>query len=312
MHTKKTEAKSAETHLVFTTNGGAIDGCAGAFDDKAAADHVATELRRLGHDCIVETRERNIVIVRVSGDDVAPVRTISEADMIDLGNGQVIDKGHTVEEAMTRARAVHHPVPTTLTSHHEIKVSTDDSGRTVVEFTGSAAQLIAENARECTLDTASKIKDGNGKPTSKFRSNLAGQIGEAAGQIYLHGPVAGMARYSTERQVRNADKYRGDGGVDALIGSMRIDFKTTLRFARHAAPEKFRLAVRPHERHHETTYVMVLADKIGYDHFMVTIVGICHESDLPDTAETAGTFRGAYTVPVPRLSAPSNLLEATA
>ncbi|WFS63811.1 hypothetical protein LF599_06515 [Pseudodesulfovibrio thermohalotolerans] len=136
-----------------------------------------------------------------------------------------------------------------------------------MEFTGTAAELIAENARECTLDTASKIKDGNGKQTSKFRSNLAGQIGEAAGQIYLHGPVAGMARYCTERKVRNADKYRGDGGVDAVAGAVKVDFKTTLRFAKNAAPEKFRLAVRPHERHTDTTYVMILADKIGYDHF---------------------------------------------
>jgi hypothetical protein len=296
---------------VFTTNGGAIDGCVGVFDNKDDADAVAAELMRIGHDCQVESRIKNSVMVRVSGDDVAPVKSSSEADVIDFGNGQAIDTGKTVSEAVENARAqlvaTTHP---SLTGNNEIIISRDDTGRTIIEFIGTVAELIAENARECCLDTAAKIKDGNGRPTGKFRSNLAGQIGEAAGQVFLHGPVAGMARYRTERQVRNADKYRGDGGVDAVAGAVKIDFKTTLRFARNAAPEKFRLAVRPHERHSDTTYVMILADKIGYDHFIATIVGVCHESDLPDTTESTGTFKGAHTVPVHALSHPSTLLEA--
>jgi hypothetical protein len=167
--------------------------------------------------------------------------------------------------------------------------------------------MTAKFAHGATLDTPSKIKDGNGRKKGKFESNLTGQIGELAGQVFLHGPVEGLSRYINERTVRNADKYRGDGGVDAVYGNVKVDFKTSIRRSRKAAPELFHLVVRPHERHSDTTYVLVLADKIGYDHFIATIVGVCRESDLPDTAETSGTFRGAYTVPVPRLSAPSTL-----
>lgn len=310
MHTKKKEDEkktAGEIHMVLTTNGGTIDGCAGMFEDKADAERVARELMGLGHDCLVETREKNQVMLRISGDSVVPVKTVSETDVVDMANGQTITAGHNVEEAMAKAKsAPTSPVP--LTSHPEIHINKDDTGRTIIEFTGTTAQLIAENARLCCLDTAAKIKDGNGKPTGKFRSNLAGQIGEAAGQVFLHGPVTGMTRYRTEREVRNADKYRGDGGVDALVGSAKIDFKTTLRFAKNAAPEKFRLAVRPHERNPETTYVMVLADKIGFDHFAATIVGICHETDLPDTPEAAGTFKGAFTVPAAQLTHAAELL----
>ncbi|WFS63968.1 hypothetical protein LF599_07340 [Pseudodesulfovibrio thermohalotolerans] len=296
--------------MVLTTNGGTIDGCAGIYEDKGEADGIAKELMRLGHDCLVETRALNTVLVRVSGDNIAPVRTVSESDVIDAFNGQAIRPGRTVAEAVGAAEKALQGQSEAGTT--EINVSVDDCGRPIIETTGSVAELTAEFARGATLDTPSKIKDGNGRKKSKFEANLTGQIGELAGQIFLHGPVEGLSRYINERTVRNADKYRGDGGVDAMIGSSRIDFKTTLRRSRKAAPERFNLVVRPHERNGDTNYVLILADKIGYDHFVATIVGVCHESDLPDTTESAGTFRGAYTVPVPRLSAPSNLLEATA
>lgn len=198
MHTKKDEKSAREIDLVLTTNGGTIVGCAGMFEDRADADRVKNELVALVHDCLIETREKDTVLLPISGDDVVPVKTVAETDVIDMANGQTVTASQHVEEAMVKA--IQAPVSTTtLTSHPEIQVNKDDTGRTIIEFTGTIAQLIAENARACCLDTAAKIRDG--KPTGKFRSNLAGQIGEAAGQVFLHGPVAGMARYRTVREV---------------------------------------------------------------------------------------------------------------
>ncbi|WP_207262420.1 hypothetical protein [Desulfovibrio sp. Huiquan2017] len=92
MHTRTEEGRRSagegrEVHVVMTTNGGTIDGCAGIYEDRGEADGIARELMRLGHDCLVETRALNTVRVRVSGDDIAPVKSSSESDVIDVCNG---------------------------------------------------------------------------------------------------------------------------------------------------------------------------------------------------------------------------------
>jgi hypothetical protein len=52
---------------------------------------------------------------------------------------------------------------------------------------------------------------------------------------------------------------------------------------------------------------MILADKIGYDHFRATIVGVCPEADLPADTNSAGVFSGKYVVPATALYAPSTI-----
>lgn len=49
--------------------------------------------------------------------------------------------------------------------------------------------------------------------------------------------------------------------------------------------------------HDDTVYVLILADKVGYDHFRATIVGMCYEADLPSDTTSAGVFAVKYVVP---------------
>lgn len=309
---ERNEEGRREVFAVMTVNGGVIDGIAGIYDDKDAAGHVAMELRAMGYDVDVVPRRLGTVTVRVTaGGDVAVVKTaVADGDGAAPVSGQVIRSGRTVAEAEASAKAdmSASPLTTLFGKSDEILVSTDDSGRTVVEFMGSAAERIAENTRLCCLPTRSAIKNGSGKAVGKWASNLAGQIGEAAGQVFLHGRDEGWERYVTERNVRNANPFAGDGGVDALTwDGAAIDFKTTLRRSSKAAPERFSLVVPPKERHEDTVYVMIIADKVGYDHFRATIVGVCPEADLPTDTTSAGVFAGKYVVPATALSAPSTL-----
>lgn len=161
--------------------------------------------------------------------------------------------------------------------------------------------------------TASKIKDGSGNAVDSGNANLTGQVGKAAVQVFLHGPVAGWQRYATERGVRNAAPYKGDGGVDALTRSgRREDVKTSRLFQPKAKPEKLHLIVPPDERHPDTTYVQVWFHRVSDDHLVATIQGYCDGADLPDSLSSYGSIRYRYIVPANTLSAPSNLLEATA
>jgi hypothetical protein len=96
-----------------------------------------------------------------------------------------------------------------------------------------------------------------------------------------------------------------DDGIDALTASgAAIDFKTTLPRSVNTAPEEFSLVVPPKERHDDTVYVLILADKVvGYDHFRATIVSVCHEANLPADTTSAGVFAGKYVVPAALSSA---------
>lgn len=300
-------------YAVVTVQGGVPDGIAGIFNTAEEATNVANEYRSYGHDMDVMPYLLGKTNARVTANgDVAPVKiTLCEGDGIAPESGQVIRSGRTVAEAVKTATEDIWKAPLlTFFDGRDIQVSKDDRGRTVVEFTGRAAQHIAENAKKAILDTKSKIKNGRGKPVDKFTANLGGQIGEAAGQIFIHGISDGWQRYITERNARNANPYAGDGGVDALTtDGQKIDFKSSLLRSGKADPDKLNLIVAPKERHAGTTYVLVLCHKAGYDHFVARIVGSCHESDLPDQPinNPQCSFSGKYAVQGNHLDDPYHL-----
>lgn len=303
MHTEK------EVYIVTPTNGGEKSLVA-IFDDREQAEATADWWRKKGHDCKVVKCQSNTAYVGIdAAGEVIPVdATIDDPETVLPGT--IITTGRTPDEAVAKVQRLGQE-PKKLDG--EITVGTDHLDRPTITFTGVFARAIERNGKACDLPTAPKIKDGSGNAMDSAKANLTGQVGEAAVQVFLHGPVGGWQRYATERGIRNADPYKGDGGVDAITRAGRkVDVKTSRLFQPKARPERLNLVVPPDERHEDTTYIQVWFHRVADDHFVAMIQGYCHEADLPDHLSSTKAIKNKFIVPAHTLADPTHLLEATA
>lgn len=129
--------------------------------------------------------------------------------------------------------------------------------------------------------------------------NLVGQLGTMAYSLYQFGSVV---PYAQARDTADADPTRGDGGRD--FDRLAVDVKAS--FMRPGlSPTKYRLAVRPAERHAGSVYVLAIVERPPngsvHDGVGVTLVGWWPDGGFQGPPEPSGTFEGAYTVRGDRL-----------
>ena len=147
--------------------------------------------------------------------------------------------------------------------------------------------LIRYNAQEAEIGGGSHVRSGKDRKDSLSVDQVVGQMVNYAGILYLTGS---MLSYAEARKKANRNKYVGDGGVD--VPGYRIDTKGSLMRA-SPDPLRYRLAVRPRERHIGSAYVLGLVPSISGS--LVYLVGWWTDERLPPP-DLAGTFRGAHTV----------------
>jgi len=123
-----------------------------------------------------------------------------------------------------------------------------------------------------------------------------GQIGQYALSLYMFGSPD---KYYQQRMISNMHPTVGDNGQD-ILGS-NIDVKTSLmRYG--LDPYKYRLAVRPKERHDGHIYILALVEP-NVDKALslivplkVYLVGYAVDNELSTEPDSDGPFSGAFTV----------------
>jgi hypothetical protein len=96
------------------------------------------------------------------------------------------------------------------------------------------------------------------------------------------------------RNKANNNPTRGDGGVD-IVGLSNIDIKSSLmRYSQD--PLKYRLLVRPAERHLGWIYVLGLVPKKRP--YQCFLVGWAYDKDLPNSTYSGKiqSLRGAFII----------------
>lgn len=104
--------------------------------------------------------------------------------------------------------------------------------------------------------------------------------------------------YQLTRTIRDLNPTQGDDGGDLL--ATNVDVKCSLKRA-SPDPLRYRLLVRPTERHPDRVYVLALVDQDYLDTGLVTLVGWCRTDDLPEEVARDGPFAGAYVLSASQL-----------
>lgn len=143
----------------------------------------------------------------------------------------------------------------------------------------------------------SQVRSGGDRQASLATDQVVGQLGELALSRYLGGtPLF----YALTRTVRDLDPTRGDDGGDLL--ATNLDVKCSLMRA-SPDPLRYRLLVRPRERHDGSVYILALVAEDVWSTGKVCMVGWCADRDLPPEPAADGPFAGAYVVPATALKA---------
>ena len=130
------------------------------------------------------------------------------------------------------------------------------------------------NSRKAEIGGKSQIRSGKDRSRSLSEDQLVGQIATYAGSVVLTGSPDG---YWRAREIANKNPYSGDGGID-IIGLDNVDIKgSMIRYS--PDPLKYRLLVRPKERHDGWIYVLVMVPKKRP--YTAFVVGWANDSDLP-------------------------------
>lgn len=140
------------------------------------------------------------------------------------------------------------------------------------------------------------MRSGSDRKDSLLIDQLVGLLGNYTGALWRDGD--GRA-YKEMRHFQNRFPNIGDGGFD--LPRCKIDFKASMmRYSQD--PSKYRLAVRPRERHPGWVYVLILVEEFSLQEFdglsalKTYLVGWVHDDDLPEHPELTGPFSGAFTV----------------
>lgn len=146
-----------------------------------------------------------------------------------------------------------------------------------------------ENARLACVGGKSHVRTGD-RMQRLYEDQLVGQIGNIAGVKALHGRIDA---YRESRSIANANPTKGDGGSD--IPGSNVDFKAS-RMRRSKDPMRYRLAVRPRERHEGNVYVFIALDMDSPERVEANLVGWASDDSLPRNPDQDGVFSGAYTL----------------
>ena len=160
---------------------------------------------------------------------------------------------------------------------------------------------IYQDAKKAAMGGKSQIKSKEQRKDKGevLMDQIVGMIGEYSIAKWKDGhPEA----YRIARHYKNLDPEKGDGGYD--LPRCKFDIKTSM-MRKSQDPTRYRLSVRPDERHPGWTYGQALVPGFeiadlsqGID---VLLAGWALETDLPKEPNGTGKFEGAYTIPVPNL-----------
>jgi len=150
-------------------------------------------------------------------------------------------------------------------------------------------------AESAELGGYSSVRSRNDRMNSLSEDQVIGQLGTLAGHLWLYGHDV---FYRQTREMANADPWKGDGGCD--VPGRKIDFKTSLMRAGDD-PTKYRLPLRPRERHPEWVYILILVAEHSESSATIHLVGWAAEHEFPQSTESGGPFAGAHVIRVPYL-----------
>lgn len=170
------------------------------------------------------------------------------------------------------------------------------------KFNKHMVRFIKDNADKACIGGRSQIREED-RADSLYEDQLAGQIGNYTGSIHIFGSEE---PYHAVRALANSQPNKGDNGQD-FIG-YNIDMKGSFMRA-WKDPTKYRLPVRPKEKHDDWVYVLCMIEKnvVGNPIIIAHLVGWATTLMLPDKPESSGPFDGAFTIPGVSLNPMSTL-----
>jgi hypothetical protein len=165
-----------------------------------------------------------------------------------------------------------------------------------VQLTEAERQLALDYAGRAAIGGASQVRSREDRQASLHGDQAVGQLGELALSKYLGGtPLF----YQLSRTMRDQRPHQGDTGDDLL--ATNVDVKCSLMRA-GLDPLRYRLLVRPRERHEGAVYVLALVAPDVWSTGDVSFVGWCREQDLPAHPARDGPFAGAFVLPATALN----------
>lgn len=156
----------------------------------------------------------------------------------------------------------------------------------VVELSASDTALARKYARGAELGGQSQVR-GSDRGERLAEDQLVGQLCTLA--FHRH-QLGHLDLYIASREAANAEPWRGDGGTD--VPGKHIDVKGSAMRASDD-PLRYRLPVRPKERHSANRYVLALLPR---EPTKVYLVGWAKDSDLPEEPDRSGPLAGAFTI----------------
>ena len=156
-------------------------------------------------------------------------------------------------------------------------------------LTDQELELCSINAKKAAINGYSHIRSQSDRTLHLEQDQLIGQIGEYVGHMILYNSCKG---YLQSRALANANPYCGDNGTDVI--GQRVDFKTSRLSEKGLPIRRHNLVVRPHEKHEQTTYILILVD---ITKLLAYVVGYAYTSDLPTQVNQGGIFKGAFVMP---------------
>jgi len=156
--------------------------------------------------------------------------------------------------------------------------------------------LIISNAKKAEIGGRSQIRGSRTRLSNLAEDQLVGQIATFCGSMILTDSPEG---YIKARDIANTNPLVGDNGID-IVGLPNVDIKGSLmRYSKD--PIKYRLLVRPKERHKDWIYVLGLVP--AERPYKCHLVGWANDSDLPKKPYDGPiqSLHGAYVIEASQL-----------
>jgi hypothetical protein len=150
-----------------------------------------------------------------------------------------------------------------------------------------AMAIINNMAGKACLGGVSHVRERADRLDSLNVDQIIGQIGTYGCTEYLLGT---NEPYIRMREEINKNPHIGDDGVD--IPGTNIDVKTSFMRSNSLPMLKYRLPVRPAERHEDHRYILGLVSEYSKQHAILHLVGWASTDMLPNKLETKGVFSG--------------------
>jgi len=165
----------------------------------------------------------------------------------------------------------------------------------IIQLSPSERERCRHFAASAAVGGRSEVRGRADREHFLVTDQEVGQLGESALSKYIGGT---LLFYELTRTIRDLDPQAGDGGGDLL--ATNLDVKCSVMRA-SPDPLRYRLLVRPRERHADSVYVLALVAPDVWQTGDVQLVGWCKDSDLPSQSARDGPFAGAYVVPATEL-----------